>query len=173
MARGQLFRGLTTDAVSAIWASARSAPSTGPPPVRGAPGFLPRTPRGRFGATVRPVRRFRVPIRTLWGQTTRFGQSNHGPTRPRPRRAPPSAGRPRGAFSCCAKSACTAFGAGRDPAGRNRPIGYFSPPKTTPKPPGTTIFGRLYTIFYDLSYMLCFMHCMNHWWQFLINGDQP
>ena len=46
-------------------------------------------------------------------------------------------------------------------------------PKTTPKPPGTTIFGRLYTIFYDLSYMLCFMHCMNHWWQFLINGDQP
>jgi hypothetical protein len=49
------------------------------------------------------------------------------------------------ALLCCARSACTAFGAGRDPTGRNRPIGYFSPPKTTPKPPGTTIFGRLYT----------------------------
>ena len=112
-----------------------------PGPRTGRPRFPPPGPRGHFGATVRPMRRFRVPIRTLWGQTARFGQSNHRPTRPRPRRAPPSAGRPRGAFSCCAKSACTALSAGRDPAGRNRPIGYFSPPKTTPKPPGTTIFG--------------------------------
>ena len=132
--------------MSAIWASARSAPSTGPAPVRGAPGVLPRTPRGRFGAPVRPVRRFRVPIRTLWGQTARFGQSNHGPTRPRPRRAPPSAGRPRGASLVLRQVRLHRLRRWPGPCGpQSTDTATLHHPKTTPKPPGTTIFGRLYT----------------------------
>ena len=118
----------------------QARPPYGAPQVSspGPPAAVSERLYGPCGVSGCPFVLFGVKQPVLGSQTT--GRRGPGPAAP-----PQAQGGPGGPLSCCARSACTAFGAGRDPTGRNRPIGYFSPPKTTPKPPGTTIFGRLYT----------------------------